>query len=224
MKKRTSSAAGRKAYPAKDRVAKEFAQIKSLGIPAKRLLWSYCLRAGRKELREAAMACCAEYLAGILGKRCRIVIEDSKFNREYLQHFILRIPSPTPDLLRKLDQGMAACCKERNVKYNFVGYIEEDYELDSMTTLGALLRGGKPKSESIGDLDCRELRFDGLYYHHLGGGGDYLRFYPNGEFVSAAVSGNETIKDVARWLRREHKYSPVGTFTLKVKSLRGEYF
>lgn len=224
MKKTTSSAAGRKTSPAKDKVAKEFVQIKNLGIPAKRLLWSYCLRARRKDLREAAMVCCVEFLAGVLGKRCRIAIEDSTFNREYLQHFILRIPSPTPALLRKVDQGMTACCKELEVKYNFVGYIEETYKLDSMTTLGALLRASKPKAESIGDLDCRELRFDGLYYHHLGGGGDYLRFYPNGEFVSEAVSGDETIEDVARWLRREHKYCSVGIFTLKAKSVRGEYF
>lgn len=213
-----------------DRVAKEFAEIKARKISAKQLIWSFCLSAANEEQRQAATVRCVEFLAGILGKRRRVDLEDSTFDRKKLQHIFLKIPTPTPDLLRKLDRGMADCCKGIKVKCNFVGYLEEIYPRDSWKTLGTVLRPDKPSVESIGDLDCRELRYDGLYCSHYNsdGAGAYLRFYPDGEYVSADVAGLEdavgdgSVRDVARWLRREDKDRSVGTFTLKVKSLRGE--
>jgi len=227
MKKAESSSTKRKtrrATPSKDKVAKEFAEIKARKISSKKLVWGFCLTAADEEQLQASTEDSVEFLARILEKRCRAAAETTTIDhKKKLQHIFLKIPTPTPALLRKLDRGMADCCKGTKVKYNFMGYVEEIYAWDSWKTLGTVIRAAKPTVESIGDLDCRELRFDGLYYNDLGGGGDYLRFYPDGEFVSAAVSGDESVSDVARWLRRQHKYSTVGTFTLKVKSLQGEY-
>ncbi len=164
-----------------------------------------------------------EQLAEQLGKRCRAATETPSDRKKILQHIFVKVPKTTPDLIRQLDRGMADACKGTTTKYNFLGYEEEVYPWESWKTLGTILRREKTPANLVGNLDCRELRFDGLYFNDLGGGGDYLRFYPDGEFVCAAVSGSGSVKDVARWLRREHKHLAIGTFILKVKSLQGEY-
>jgi hypothetical protein len=102
-----------------------------------------------------------------------------------------------------------------------MGYTEEVYKWDTWTTLAAALRPAKPPDAVIADFDCRKLRFDGLYYHDLGGGGDFLRFYPNGKFVMAAVSGEGTVQDVARWLCLDKKRE-IGDFTHKGSAINGE--
>lgn len=224
--KKAKATAKRKAPGAKrstDKVAKEFAQIKALQIPAKKVVWGFCLVANNEEQLQIATTRCVEFLAGKLGKRRRAALETATVNRKTVQHVFLKIPSPTPTLLRQLDRGMADGCKGTKVKYNFMGFQEEIYPWDSWKTLAAVLRPEKPSVKSIGDLDCRELRFDGLYYNHLGGGGNYLRFYPSGDFVFAAVSGDGSVAEVARWLRRENKRMTVGTFTLRAKCLQGEH-
>lgn len=162
-----------------DRVAAEFAEVKARKIPARDLVWMFRFTASNDRRRQAAVADCVEFLADELGKRCRVVLETATVGRLKFQDFILKVPEMTPTLLRKLDWGMAECCRRMKVKYYFLGYGEEVYKHASWKTLGTVLQPVEPPPESVGDLDCRKLRFDGLYFNKTGDSdGDYLRFYP----------------------------------------------
>jgi hypothetical protein len=159
---------------------------------------------------------------GELGKRCRVVLEPTAVNRRKFQDFILKPPKMAPALLRNLYRGMAQCCKRMKVKYYFLGYGEEVYKQDSWKPLGSVLKPVEPTAKSIGDLDCRTLRFDGLYCHDLGGGGKYLRFYPDDQFISVLVSEGSP-SDVARWFSREWKPATTGTYKVQGSSLVAGY-
>lgn len=206
-----------------DKISKEFARIKSLQIPAKRIVWEFCLSAKDEEQLDTAMTSCVEFFSKTLGARKRAALDTTVVGSKTMQHLFIKFPDATPGLVRELDRGMAACCQGTRVACKFLGFQEEVYPWDSWKTLASVLRKEEPSKSSNEVLDCRELRFDGLYYHDLGGGGDYLRFYPDGKFVSAAVSGDEGVAKVAKWLRRENKDMPLGTYTLKATTLTGEY-
>jgi hypothetical protein len=176
--------------------------------------------ASNDQRREAAVANCVEFLADELGKRCRVVLETATVGRLKFQDFILKVPEMTPTLLRKLDSGMAECCRRMKVKYYFLGYGEEVYKHASWKTLGTVLQPVEPPPESIGDLDCRKLRFDGLYFNKTGDSdGNYLRFYPDGQCIAVYVSGPGDASDVARWFTREWKRAAVGTYKVQGSSL-----
>lgn len=239
MKKKAKATPKKKAMPKKksapkkkpattksgqDKIAKEFREIKSLGISTKKLVWGFALTSTNQDQLQKLTSECIDLLTEMLGKRCRASIETTKLDhKKSLVNIYLKIPAATPVQIRKLDRGMARCVQGTRVKYNLIGFQEETYERDSWKTLGTVLQAASPKAESGGELDCQQLRFDGLYYHDLGGGGDYLRFYPDGKFVAEAISGEESVENVAKWLRREHEHATVGTYTLKAKSFQGEY-
>ena len=221
MKKKSSSTTGKKPKRKKrpvDKIAAEMAEVKARKIPAKYLVWMFQVTTTKDEQVEPALAACVEFLQGELGKRCRVALETFRDGRKAFHDLILKSAKLTPEMLRKVDRGLAATCKELKLKYAFVGYGEDLYETNTWKTLGTLLDTADAPQ---GDLDCRELRFDGLYRH-----GDeedscnYLRFYPNGEYVSVRAMG--TVAEVARWLRREHKELPVGTYELRAKSFSAE--
>lgn len=68
----------------------------------KRLVWSFALTAADQEQLRASTEDCVEFLAGILGKRCRAAAETTTINhKKKLQHIFLKIPTPTPALLRR---------------------------------------------------------------------------------------------------------------------------
>ena len=114
-----------------DRVAAEFAEIRARKIPAKDVVWMFRFTASNDEQRQVSVAACVEFLAGELGKRSQIVLDATTVNRRKIQDVILKPPKLTPALLRKLDRGMAECCKRMKVKYIFLGYGEEVYQQGS---------------------------------------------------------------------------------------------
>jgi hypothetical protein len=222
MKKKVSSRSAKsttpKPKPPVDKVAAEFAEVKTRKIPAKDLVWSFRFTASNDKQLQAAVTVCVEFLTTQLGKRCRAVMETATVDRKKLQDFIIKPPKMTPALLRKLDQGMAECCKRMKVKYYFLGYGEEVYAQDSWQTLSTVLKPPKTIKQAVGDFDCRKLRFDGLYCHDLGGGANYLRFYRNGQCIIVLVSGEAAVSDIARWFSRE-RYGAIGTYKVQGSSL-----
>lgn len=225
MKKRSSASAARVKQRTRrpaDKVTSAFAEVKARRIPAKDLVWMFRVSASSESQRQAAAATCVELLGDEVGKRCRVVLEQATLDRRKLQDFILRPPRATPALLRRLDRGLAECCRRMKVKYVFLGYGEEVYSHDSWTTLGELLQPTGSSAESVGDPECRTLRFDGLYCHKTGDeSGGYLRFYPDGRCISVSVSGG-TPSDVARWFRREGKGFAVGNCKVQGSRLSAE--
>ena len=195
-----------------DRIAAEFAEVQSRKIAVRNLVWMFRIITSHARQAEPVLDACVAFLRQELGPRCRAVLEMDQVDRKRTFHdFIVKSSKITPDVLRKLDRGLAECGRRAKVKYAFVGYGEDVYQQTSWKTLGTLLDS---KDEPGGDLDCRELRFDGLYRE--GAGDDscsHLRFYPDGDCLYVNAIGS--IDEVARWLHRERKGLTRGTYKLK---------
>ncbi|MBW3540604.1 MAG: hypothetical protein KY476_10050 [Planctomycetes bacterium] len=150
-----------------------------------------------------------------------MLLDTGTVDRRQIQDIILKSPRLSPALLRKLDRGMEECCRRTKVSYGSVSYGEEIYKQTSWKTLGTALQPDASQADAEGDLDCRELRFDGLYRDDSSAPATYLRFYSDGEFAAAVT--DDTPRDVARWLRREGRWISVGKYTVSGSTLTGEY-
>jgi hypothetical protein len=222
MKRRATAKKSKTKTPTKrhtDRIALELAEVRARKIPAKDLVWNFRLTAANIARLETAVRACVECLTAEFGNRQRVATETATVGRRSLQEFILKLPKVTPALLRRLDDRLAECCRRTKVTYRALSYGEDVHKSIAWKTLGAVLQ---PKVEAAGDLDCRELRFDGLYRHATGDtSAYYMRFYPNGQWMFVSVSDGEA-RDVARWFSRDWKWATMGTYKVNGPSLSAE--